>query len=34
MLNTVAFFLEIRLFVENHSLELHEIWHENTLDNT
>ena len=22
---------EIRLFLENHSLELHEIWHENTL---
>jgi len=26
-------FLEIRLFLENHSLEFHEIWHENTLEN-
>jgi len=24
---------ELRLFLENHSLELHEIWHENTLGN-
>lgn len=24
-------FLEIRLFLENHSLEFNEIWHENTL---
>jgi len=24
---------EIRLFLENHSLEFHEIWHENTLGN-
>ena len=23
--------LEIRLFLENHALEFHEIWHENTL---
>ena len=23
-------FLEIRLFLENHSLEFHEIWRENT----
>ena len=29
----IAFFLEIRLFLENHSLESHEIWYENTLDN-
>ena len=27
-------FSELRLFVENHSLELHEIWRENTLGNT
>ena len=26
-------FSEIRLFLENHSLEFHEIWHENTLQN-
>ena len=26
-------FLEIRLFLENHSLEFYEIWHENTLEN-
>ena len=25
---------EIRLFLKNHWLELHEIWHENTLGNT
>jgi len=25
--------LEIRLFLENYSLEFHEIWHENTLGN-
>ena len=25
--------LEIRLFLENDSLEFHEIWHENTLGN-
>jgi len=25
--------LEIRLFLENHSLEFHEIWLENTLRN-
>jgi len=24
---------EIRLFLQNHSLEFHEIWHENTLGN-
>jgi len=24
---------EIRLFLENHSLEFHEIWHESTLGN-
>jgi len=24
---------EIRLFLENHSLEFHENWHENTLGN-
>ena len=24
---------EIRLFLENHSLEFHETWHENTLGN-
>ena len=24
-------FSEIRLFLENHPLEFHEIWHENTL---
>ena len=24
---------EIRLFLENHSLEFHEIWHVNTLGN-
>ena len=24
-------FSEIRLFLESHSLEFHEIWHENTL---
>ena len=24
---------EIRLFLESHSLEFHEIWHENTLKN-
>ena len=24
---------EIRLFVENHLLEFHEIWHEDTLGN-
>ena len=23
-------FLEIRLFLENHTLEFYEIWHENT----
>ena len=26
-------FSEIRLFLENHSLEFNEIWHENTLRN-
>ena len=26
-------FSEIRLFLENHSLEFPEIWHENTLGN-
>ena len=26
-------FSEIRLFLENHSLEFHEVWHENTLGN-
>ena len=26
-------FSEIRLFLENQSLEFHEIWHENTLGN-
>ena len=26
-------FLEIRLFLENHSLEFYENWHENTLEN-
>ena len=26
-------FSEKRLFLENHSLEFHEIWHENTLGN-
>ena len=26
-------FLEIRLFLENHLLQFHEIWHENTLEN-
>ena len=26
-------FSEIRLFLENHSLEFYEIWHENTLGN-
>jgi len=25
--------LEICLFLKNHSLEFHEIWHENTLGN-
>ena len=27
-------FSEIRLFLKNHSLEFHEIWHENTLGNS
>ena len=26
-------FLEMRLFLKNHSLEFHEIWHENSLGN-
>ena len=26
-------FSEMRLFLENHLLELNEIWHENTLEN-
>ena len=29
----VIAFLEICLILENHSLELHEIWHKNTLEN-